>query len=217
MGDEVYVRFYEELNDFLAPDRRKRLFSYSLETELSVGQLLQELGVPLAQVDMVLLNGVAVDFARQLSGGDRLSVFPVFERLDIAAVQRLRKAPLRRTRFRAGPELEPLVRYLRLLGFDTWTHPAPPGDRISRIMLVREADLPLAPDVTRMHVVRQQRPRDQMHAVLMELDLYRSVQPLTRCISCNSLLAAGQCPQCGRRLSGSRVRRLERLVSLICR
>jgi len=59
-----------------------------------------------------------VDFAHQLHGGERVAVYPVFERLDISPVIRLRPKPLRDTRFILDVHLGKLARYLRMLGFD---------------------------------------------------------------------------------------------------
>jgi hypothetical protein len=70
-------------------------------------------------VDLVLVDGESVDFTRRLTGGERVAVYPVFERLDISPVTRLRARPLRRTRFVLDVHLGTLARYLRLLGYDT--------------------------------------------------------------------------------------------------
>ena len=50
--------------------------------------------------------------------GDRVSVFPIFEALDITPVLEVRERPLRRTRFVLDTHLGRLATYLRLLGFD---------------------------------------------------------------------------------------------------
>jgi hypothetical protein len=56
------------------------------------------MGVPHTEVDLILVNGESVDFAYRVRDGDRISVYPVFEALDIAAVTRLRPEPLREVR-----------------------------------------------------------------------------------------------------------------------
>ena len=47
-----------------------------------------------------------------------MAVYPVFERLDIGPVVRLRPKPLRQTRFILDVHLGKLARDLRMLGFD---------------------------------------------------------------------------------------------------
>src|SRR5205823_11484961 len=111
-------RFDEELNDFLAPALRKREFDYSFRGTPAVKDAIEAIGVPHTEVDLVLVDGESVDFTRRLTGGERVAVYPVFERLDIAPVTRLRARPLRRTRFVLDVHLGKLARNLRLLGFD---------------------------------------------------------------------------------------------------
>lgn len=87
-------RFYEELNDHLPPERRKRSFHVELAGKPTVGTLIASLGVPLEEVDLLLVDGVSCDFERQLQGGERIAVYPVFERLDISPLVRLAGRPL---------------------------------------------------------------------------------------------------------------------------
>lgn len=90
----VECRFYEELNDHLPPRLRKRSFSVDLVRELKVGELILALGVPLEEVDLLLVDGVSCDFHRCLQGGERVAVYPVFERFDITPLARLAGRPL---------------------------------------------------------------------------------------------------------------------------
>jgi len=76
-------RFYEELNDHLPPHRRKRAFTVEFQGSPAAGDLIAALGVPLAEVDLLLIDGESCDLARRLRGGERVAVYPVFERLDI--------------------------------------------------------------------------------------------------------------------------------------
>lgn len=87
-------RFYEELNDHLPPQRRKRSFSVEFEGEPAVGELIAALGVPPAEVDLLLVDGESTDFDHRLAGGERISVYPIFERIDIAPLARLPGRPL---------------------------------------------------------------------------------------------------------------------------
>src|SRR5438552_9693972 len=92
-------RFYEELNDFLAPELRKRAFQVPIDRGRSVKDAIESVGVPHTEVDLVLVDGASVAFEHVLRGGERVAVYPVFERLDIAPVVHLRPSPLRETRF----------------------------------------------------------------------------------------------------------------------
>ncbi len=116
---QVEVRCYEELNDFLPPGLRKRPFPWPLQRGQTVKSLVESLGIPHTEVDLVLVNGRSVGFAHRLADGDRLSVYPVFESLDLSAVTRVRPRPLRQVRFVLDVHLGRLARLLRLAGFDS--------------------------------------------------------------------------------------------------
>jgi len=113
------IRFYEELNDFLPLERRKVDFSHEFQRRASIKDLIEALGVPHTEVDLILVNGASVDFSYIVRDGDRISVYPMFEAFDIQTVSRVRPQPLRVIRFVLDVHLGKLARYLRLLGFDT--------------------------------------------------------------------------------------------------
>jgi sulfur carrier protein ThiS len=94
MGSTVYVRFYEELNDYLPEERRKRTFSLSLKGPTTVKEAICLLGVPSEEVDLVLVNGESVPFSHIVQDEDRISIYPIFESLDISTVTRLRDRSL---------------------------------------------------------------------------------------------------------------------------
>lgn len=112
-------RFYEELNDFLPAERRRQAFACECARAATVKHMIEALGVPHTEVELVLVNGESVDFARQLADGDRVAVYPRFESLDITPLLRVRARPLRVLRFIADAHLGGLARLLRMSGFDT--------------------------------------------------------------------------------------------------
>jgi len=91
--EQAKFRFYAELNDFLPPERRFRSFPCSFSNTQTVKHLIESLGVPHTEVDLVLVNGESADFSRRVEDGDRVSVYPVFEAFDIASVTRVRREP----------------------------------------------------------------------------------------------------------------------------
>src|SRR5437773_12399606 len=110
-------RFYEELNDFLPIALRKHSFVHAFTGTPSVRDVIEALGVPHTEVDLVLVDGVSVDFARRLSGGERVAVYPAFERFYIGPLCRLRSRALRQTRFVFVTPLGKLPSRLRLQRF----------------------------------------------------------------------------------------------------
>jgi molybdopterin converting factor small subunit len=112
-------RFYAALNDFLSPERRRRSFTCACAREATTKHMIEALGVPHTEVELVLLNGESVGFGVVLKDGDRVAVFPKFEALDIGPLLRVLERPLRSARFVADAHLGGLARLLRMTGFDT--------------------------------------------------------------------------------------------------
>ncbi|MCO6413964.1 MAG: Mut7-C ubiquitin/RNAse domain-containing protein [Thiogranum sp.] len=238
----VHLRFYEELNDFLPPEKRKVEFSHEFDRRTSVKDLIESFGVPHPEIDLILVNGRSVDFSCIVEDGDRISVYPVFERLDISPLIRLRPKPLREPRFIVDCNLGRLNRYLRLLGFDclyrndfTDEDVARISQQEQRIVLTRDRRLLLRKIITHGLFVREVEPRRQVREVLARLDLYRLVKPFSRCTRCNTPLqpveksriehrllpktrryydAFLHCPACGRIYwQGSHHSRARRLIA----
>ena len=66
-GQTAEFRFYEELNDVLPAERRKRSFAYAFHGTLAVKDAIEAIGVPHTEVDLILVNGVSVVLPRVLS------------------------------------------------------------------------------------------------------------------------------------------------------
>jgi len=188
----VRFRFYEELNDFLAEPNRKIEFTHRFTNASSVKDAIEALGVPHTEVDLVLVNGRSVDFDYRVNDGDRVSVYPVFESLDITPVVHLRPAPLRNPTFVLDTHLGRLAAYLRMLGFDTLyrnDYDDPELARISsgqqRILLTRDRKLLMRKQVTRGYFVRERHPKNQLLEIMRRFDLFSLQHPLTRCMHCN--------------------------------
>lgn len=193
---DVDVRFYAELNDFLAPARRGTTSSFMVGAGTTVKDLVESLGVPHTEVDVILVNGEPVGFSHRLLDGDRVSVYPVFESLDVAPVAHLRPRPLRRTRFVLDVHLGKLARDLRLLGFDArWANEASDEGLVAtslgehRILLTRDRGILKRAAVTHGYLVRETLPRRQTVEVLNRFDLFGAVAPFGRCLACNGRTA----------------------------
>ena len=87
-------RFYEELNDYLSVKIRKTEFTYSFEKPNSIMELIKSIGIPPEEVDLILANGISVDFSYMVKEKDRFSIYPIFEKFDISGVTTLRDKPL---------------------------------------------------------------------------------------------------------------------------
>jgi hypothetical protein len=193
--DTINLRFYAELNSFLPPGRRQTAFSFSFAKNSAVKHVIESLGIPHTEVDLILLNGEPVPFSHPINEGDRISVYPVFESFDISPLLRLRPEPLRCPAFVLDVHLGRLAAYLRLLGFDTLYHCdcddeelAQISSREKRILLTRDRGLLKRSIVTHGALVRSAIPRQQVIEVIQRFQLARAANPFSRCLSCNGLL-----------------------------
>jgi len=237
-------RFYEELNDFLRPERRKSAFPIAIDRGRSVKDAIESVGVPHTEVDLVLVDGASVAFEQVLRGGERVAVYPVFERLDIAPVVRLRPSPLRETRFVLDTHLGKLARHLRLAGFDClWENDYGDEEIVAlslvqkRVILTRDKGILMRRAVERGHFVRETESEKQFCEVIRVFQLERAFAPFSRCRVCNTVLreaakesvrgrvpeavweqldAFTECPKCGRIFwRGTHYERLRRILRAV--
>lgn len=188
-------RFYAELNDFLPLVQQRTDFAHSFGGHETVKHIIESLGVPHTEVDLILVNGESVDFSRQLMDGDRISVYPVFECMDIGKISKVRPEPLRKTRFVLDNHLGKLANYLRLLGFDTLYRNdygdhelAEVSNQDKRILLTRDRGLLKRSQVTHGYCVRQTDPKKQIEEIIQRFDLADRTKPFSRCARCNGWL-----------------------------
>jgi uncharacterized protein with PIN domain/sulfur carrier protein ThiS len=188
-------RFYAELNDLLPRPRRFVDFVHEFQGSPSVKDVIESLGVPHTEVEVILVNGQPQGFQYRLQDGDRVSVYPMFEALDVGEAARVRAWPLRQPRFVLDVHLGKLAAYLRLLGFDaTYDRGMQDPDlaRLSaseqRILLTRDRQLLKRSQVTHAHLVRSLEPKTQCVEVVRRFDLVGLAAPFTRCLRCNAQL-----------------------------
>jgi uncharacterized protein with PIN domain len=188
-------RFYQELNDFFPQEKKHKVLGYAFNGNPGIKDSIEALGVPHTEIDLILVNGESVSFSYQLKNRDRVSVYPVFESLDISGLTRLRERPLRESRFILDVHLGKLARYLRMFGFDCLydnrfedQHLAAVAERENRIILTRDIGLLKRRNVTHGYWVRSLHPRVQLEEVFQRFDLYSQIRPFSRCKSCNTAL-----------------------------
>ncbi len=190
-----FFRFYEELNDFLPLKWKKISFPFSFTGTPSIKNTVEAIGVPHAEIDLILVNGESVDFEFLLKGNENISVYPVFETFDIEPLTHLRAKPLRKTRFVVDVNLGKLARKLRLLGFDTLYRNDLEDDEIAeisvqekRIILTRDKGVLKHAKVTHGYWLRSDNPKIQLKEVVRKFQLQNQFHPFSRCSNCNGRL-----------------------------
>ena len=195
MNKKVTIRFYEELNDFLPNSKKKVRFEHHFADRTSVKDLIESLGVPHTEIDLILINQKSAGFNYLINNGDDISAYPVFESRDISEVQHLRPKPLRQPKFICDVHLGSLARYLRMMGFDILYKNNFSDDEIvklsrkeKRAILTRDRGILKRTEVTHGYWVRSLKVKEQAIEILKRFDLKNQVKEFSRCIECNELL-----------------------------
>jgi uncharacterized protein with PIN domain len=198
--DPIYraqFRFYAELNDFISHPKKTSDGNYPFNGSPSIKDAIEAQGIPHTEVDLILVNGTSVDFSYRLQDGDTVSVYPVFESLDISTVIRLRQKPLRIVRFILDVHLGKLSRILRMLGFDSlYRNDYDDAEIVTialkekRVILTRDRGILKIKAVTHGYWIRSSIPEKQVTEVLDRFDLYSQIHPFYRCMSCNGMIVS---------------------------
>ncbi len=191
---QIQLHFFHELNDFIAPIRRDAEITYKLERKASVKDVIESLNVPHTEVDVILVNGVSVDFSYIVQAGDCIHVYPSGGSLDVTPMCRLCLQPPQLV-FIADANLGRLARYIRLLGFDCLycndyadETVAAIASEQQRIVLTRDRVLLQRKIIRYGYFVRSDIPKIQIKEVLKKFDLFHLIMPMTRCTRCNGRL-----------------------------
>jgi uncharacterized protein with PIN domain/sulfur carrier protein ThiS len=192
---KTFLRFYEELNDFLPEEKRKKRFTHNFIDRTSVKDLIESLGIPHTEIDLILVNGKSVGFKYKIKDGDDISVYPVFESFDISDVQHLRPRPLRKPKFVEDVHLGRLTKYLRMMGLDVLYKNDFNDDEIvetslneKRAILTKDRGILKRNEVTHGYWVRNTKVEEQVKEILNRFNLHKEKKEFSRCIECNELL-----------------------------
>src|SRR5205807_8238050 len=90
----IFVRFYASLNDLHPQDRRQINFIHHFIDEASIKDMIESLGVPHTEIELILVNGEPTDFSYLLQDNDRISVYPHFATIDISSISLVKPEPL---------------------------------------------------------------------------------------------------------------------------
>jgi hypothetical protein len=175
-------RFYEELNRYLPEHMSKTDFQVEFTGNASLGDLIERLRVPQMEVDLILVNGKSENFKYILRDEDRVSVYPVFETLNIETITRLRATPLRKLRFIADVDLEDITKAMRARGFDVHFNPIL-SDKViieisrteDKIILTKNRQLLKSRGVTHGILVRPGSTDEQVKRIIDYLDIGKDV------------------------------------------
>lgn len=193
--NRVDFRIYGELNSIIWKNHCGKDISLEINSTHSVKDLVESLGIPHGEVGLIMVDGEVEAFSRKLSGGERVSVYPVFRSIDVRSVSKTLTEYPQEPRFILDVHLGKLAGYLRMLGFDTvyqveaedrWL--ADKSQAEGRVLLSFDRELLMRNKVPYPYLVRSREPLVQLREVVDRFDLIDWIQPLTRCMVCNGSL-----------------------------
>ena len=191
----VRFRFYGQLNDFLPVQLRHGRFAHTLRGPASVKDVIESIGVPHPEVDVIVVNGQPTDFTYRMQDGDEVAVYPAFHRVDVTSLRRVGSDTPQPVRFALDVHLRKLAALLRLAGFDALlltedAEVAAVSAAEARVALTRDVGLLKRSIVQHGYWIRQTDPELQLVEVLERFDLVDRMDPFVRCMECNTLLVA---------------------------
>ncbi|MFN3790596.1 Mut7-C RNAse domain-containing protein [Massilia sp.] len=185
-------RFYGCLGDFLPRARRGREFRVPCARDATAKHMIEALGVPHTEVELLLVNGEPDGFGHLLREGDRVAAYPAFGQLDVGSLQRLRSRPEGRPRFVADAHLGALARLLRMAGYDALYDNHYQDEQIERIaheegriLLTRDRELLKRRSVELGCYLHALAPQAQLRELFARLRLEPGMRPFSLCLHCN--------------------------------
>ena len=206
MTQPLKISFYEDLKDFVSDDESAAVFGektdvfHQLKQPRSIKDLIESLGVPHTEVDVILVNDESVDFDYLVNTGDTIEVYPVHSsclQQNHSGQTFLHCVPgdPEVYRFVLDVHLGRLASYLRMLGFDVLYENDSDDEELAgisakqtRILLTCDRQLLMRKIVRYGYFVRSRKLDEQLPEVIERYRLQQKLRPFTRCMSCNGLI-----------------------------
>ena len=189
----IRLHVHGDLDFFLGSRTRAGRVERRLSEKTSVKDVIESCGIPHPEVDLILVNGKAVDFRYAVTGDAEIELYPSGIQYSNFREKRLQVHTI--SDFVADGHLGKLVRDLRLLGIDVVYDSAAEdrqlveiASRDNRALLTRDRRLLMYAAVQHGYYLRSQNPLEQTVEVVRRFDLGSIFSPFSRCLRCNALL-----------------------------
>ncbi len=147
----------------------------------SLKDIIEGSGVPHTEVGKIYFEKDEACLSMMIDKSGKLTVYP-----------REPESIEGEVKFILDVHLGTLARYLRMMGFDTlydnsYDDPEIVETALSqgRIILTRDRGILKRKSVRKGCLIKNDKPRLQLHEVLRRYSLYKRIEPLTRCFKCN--------------------------------
>jgi uncharacterized protein with PIN domain len=193
----AYFRFFGPLNDFLPKHQRQQAIPVVLNGVTAVKHIIESLGAPHPEIELILANQHSVDFTYLVQSDDQVEVYGATLENEQPTSGMLRPPLYPPLRFVLDTHLGQLATYLRLLGFDALyrndyddAELAQISHAEKRVLLTRDRGLLKRKAVIYGFCVRASDPRKQIIDVLRRYRLAGEIHAWRRCLRCNGMLAS---------------------------
>lgn len=187
--------FYGTLDYFLPPNQGEQPIVLEFDWRASVKDMIESIGPPHPEVDLIVINGESIGFDAIVEDGDQIAVYSDADAADITPKQCLIPKVAGPPRFILDTHLGRLASYLRLLGYDTLYRNDYPDDELAqvshdeqRILLTRDLGVLKRSLVEYGYYVRTTQPNERLGEIHARYDLATHARPFSRCAACNGLL-----------------------------
>lgn len=187
--------FHDTLTFFLPRRWQAGLIEHEFIWRASVKDMIESLGVPHAEVELIVANHAAVDFAYIVQPDDRINVYPRFDLVDLPDKVPLRPPLPAAPSFVLDQHLGRLAAYLRMMGFDTLYRNNYHDEELAqvshdenRVLLTRDVGLLKRSLVIYGYYVRATHREPQLVEITRRFNLPTHAEPFKHCMKCNGLL-----------------------------
>jgi len=157
--------------------------------------MIESLGIPHPEIEMIVINGRSVDFNTIVQHGASINVYPISAVPQIPSPEPLRPPYQGRPTFILDQHLGRLAAYLRMMGFDTLYRNDYHDEELAqvshdetRILLTRDIGLLKRSAVIYGYFVRETDRRKQLAEITNRFHLKDEVIPFSRCMKCNGIV-----------------------------
>lgn len=197
MDEFITISFHQHLQDLLPLRLRKQQYSFPLHKARSVKDLIESIGIPHTEVDVILVGGASVDFNHLLTGGEYIQVYPVGLAHDTSPLIHNSPDPYLDRRFILDVHLGKLAGYCRLLGFDTLYRNDYDDPTLAdicadqqRILVTCDRKLLTRKKIRYGYLMRSRIPRQQIVELVKRYQLLDHPTHEVRCMECNGIIRA---------------------------
>lgn len=193
----VKIRFHGNLNELLPRAWQQQTFDFDARKPRSAKDLIESIGVPHTEVDIVLVNARSERLEFLIEGGEQIEVYPARCQPDLVGLIHNLPELSGEPRLLLDVHLGKLAGYLRLLGFDTLyrndyddAELADLSHHQRRILVSCDRKLLMRSKVEYGYLMRSRSAPEQVRELFQRYDLANHRTGQVRCMRCNGLIKA---------------------------